>query len=210
MSIEFTPEVIQSLKKALEKKGNEQAEQAVAATGQANVNVPNDPASPAMDQHRFISKDMLGQLSSQYTAEMYSSEIYKGISMYCRSIGLEGFAKYYMDRAVEEAGHAKKFYEYVDSVDELLMMAPIPECKTTFGGILEVAATALGHEKWVTTRIKQIADLAAKSDLYTLFFIEQFLKEQIQEENDAKTLLQRVQMADTGAGILFLDHELKG
>ena len=61
----------------------------------------------------MISDKMNAALNSQVTKEMYSAYLYMAMSSYSNSIGLKGFANWFMVQYKEEMDHAFKMYNYV-------------------------------------------------------------------------------------------------
>ena len=63
----------------------------------------------------MISEKMNAALNEQVTKEMYSAYLYMAMSSYSNSIGLKGFANWFMVQYHEEMFHAMKIYEYIHS-----------------------------------------------------------------------------------------------
>ena len=61
----------------------------------------------------MLSKKMTDALNGQIQWEMYSGYIYLAMSANCESIGLKGFANWFMVQYKEEMDHAFKMYDYV-------------------------------------------------------------------------------------------------
>ena len=73
-----------------------------------------------------------------------------------------------------------------------------------------MAKHVLEHEKKVTGLINDLVDLAiSERDHATNNFLQWFVAEQVEEEESAGSLLQRVRLAsDSPSGLLMLDAEL--
>ena len=61
----------------------------------------------------MISKTMEDAINKQINRELYSAYLYLGMSAYCESANLKGFAKWLRVQAKEEQGHALKFYDFI-------------------------------------------------------------------------------------------------
>ena len=85
----------------------------------------------------------------------------------------------------------------------------IPEPKDDYRSILEVIKTALEHEKEVTKRITEIADKAREQDARVFSFIQWYIDEQVEEEENFTKMVSRLErVGDDWHSIYMLDQEL--
>lgn len=164
-------------------------------------------------QTKFLSEEVKAMLNDQVGFEMYSAYVYFMLSAWSKSKGLEGFAKWFKGQGDDEIGHAMRIYNYlVDTGSDVQLPAiASPMALGTFGNMREAMRAALDHEMKVTKRWQIIGEASKReANLATQELAQWFAREQIEEEDKAVTLYQRVQLADTGAGLLIIDHELKG
>lgn len=179
------------------------------------IDAPEKAASVDVDtddnQTDFLTASMETLLNDQLAFEMYSSYLYYAIAAWSNSKGLTGFYAWFKRQGDDEICHALKIMEYlVDTGSELTFPAiKSPNALIDFKSMEDATKAALEHEMEVTKRWQKIGE-KAKTDpnLATQQLAQWFMTEQVEEEDGAVTLHQRVQMAETGAGILVIDTQL--
>jgi ferritin len=157
---------------------------------------------------------LLESLNSQLNFERASAEIYEAMAIVLDDIDLTGMAKWMYAQAGEERTHAKKFSEYILDQNERPHLDEVPEPvipevenPMTMGQTFFVAA--LEHEKVVTSRINALFKQAREvGDNATEIFMQWFVTEQVEEERQIVTILNRFNLANDGAAILILDEEI--
>ena len=158
----------------------------------------------------MIGKKMTAALTKQINVELYSSYLYFSMSSYATSIGLRGIAHWMFTQAQEEATHALKQCQYVQSQGEHVVLAAIEQPPATFASALDMFEQVLKHEKKVTAAVNALTKLAVAEDDYaTQVFLQWFVSEQVEEEEHATEIVGRLKMigASTGA-LLYVDKEL--
>jgi ferritin len=158
----------------------------------------------------MISKKMSKALAKQINAEMYSAYLYLSMSAHCTHANLNGAAKWLMAQAGEEMTHARKFYDYLNSQGERVVLEAIGKPPSEFESLKDVFEAVLTHERKVTGMIGKLADLAAsENDHATGIFMQWFVTEQVEEEESAGEVLARLELAGDAKGALFMiDREL--
>lgn len=149
-------------------------------------------------------------LNSQLNKEMYSGYLYMAMSAECMSMGLQGFANWFMVQYHEEMAHAMKFYDYIHSQGNKVRLTAIDQPEADFGSPLAMCEKTLSHEKFVTSLINNLVELArSENDAETQALLAWFVKEQVEEEESAETLLGKVVAAgDSSEALTKLDKEL--
>jgi len=170
-----------------------------------------DNAPDSETQTDFVPNDMEGLLNRQVGAEFYSAYLYYMISAICQSKGLVGFQNWFENQGDGEIDHAMKVFNYLVSTGSNVDLPNIPGPDLDAGlDIAEITRLVLDHEMGVTQDWKRIGQLAKIQDNpATCKLVQDFLDEQIEEEDAALTLHQRVGLADSGSGILLIDNDLK-
>jgi ferritin len=173
------------------------------------VPVQNPPSSRV--QTDFLSPEMEDLLNRQVGVEMYSAYIYFMYAAWFQSKGLVGFQAWMERQGDDEIEHAMKVYNYlVDTGSDVQLPAIDAPAMNPSASVLEVTRAVLDHEMTVTQDWKRIGQLAKAEDNPATFqMVQEFISEQIEEEDGAVTLHQKVQLADSGSGLLMVDHELK-
>ena len=158
----------------------------------------------------MISKKLEDALSEQINKEFYSAYLYLGMAAHFESEGLKGFAKWMRVQALEEQGHAMRIYDYLFSVDAKPVLKPIEEAPVHYAKHpVEVIQDVLKHEQFVTASINSLYELAlAEKDYKTQVFLQWFINEQVEEEENDRNILDAFKHINGNAGLLILDKEL--
>ena len=149
-------------------------------------------------------------LNRQINRELYSAYLYLSMASYASSIGLNGFANWFNVQVKEELSHADKMYNYMIQQGSKVMLEDIEKPKQDFKSALELFETTLGHEQKVTAMINNLVDIADKErDHATAIFLQWFVTEQIEEEENANDILQKLRLiGKEGNGLFMLDNQL--
>ena len=158
----------------------------------------------------MLSAKMEQALNEQANAEFYSSYLYLSMASYFKKINLEGFARWMEVQALEELTHAMKFFHFVAGRGEQAMLKLIEGPPTSWESPLAVFEDVFRHELKVTGLINNLVNLAMdEKDHATNNFLQWFVAEQVEEEESADAVLQKLKLARDGHGSLFLlDQEL--
>jgi len=158
----------------------------------------------------MISKKMAKALNEQINKEIYSAYLYLAMSSYSDSIGLKGFANWFMVQYKEEMEHAMRFYHYVQEQGEQVKLMAIDKPPATFTSPLSMLRKTLEHEKYVTKRIHALVDLAIKEkDHATQIALQWFVTEQVEEEASAGEILDKLKLVGKQAsGLFMIDKDL--
>lgn len=157
----------------------------------------------------MISQAIQQRLNDQINIEFYSAYLYLAMSSYASNISLNGAAKWLNLQAQEEVTHAMKIYDHLLERDGQVQLREIKQPPQSFTDIKEVFDKALAHERYVTSCINEIAGVALKeNDFTTTIFLQWFLTEQIEEENNARNIVEGLKRVETGEGLLLIDREL--
>lgn len=158
----------------------------------------------------MLKQNLLDALNTQINAELYSSYLYLSMSAYLKDIGLDGFSHWMRIQAQEEMVHGMMIYDYVISRGGRVELASIDRPIFEWDAPLTAAEGALGHEKNVTLMINSLMDLAIKeSDHATSQFLDWFVAEQVEEEENAQDLVRQFKLAGKNtSALLMIDKEL--
>lgn len=204
------------LKKAQVNKSTASEAQAEKAKGVPQVadTAPAAAVKLTLDskQTRFLSSEMQTMLNEQIAFEMFSAYVYFMIAAWSQTKGLTGFQGHFEKQGNGEIQHAMKVYRYLvdtgSTVD--LPAVPSPTDLVKFSNMQEACRAVLDHEMLVTSRWQQIGERAkSEPNLATQELAQWFMKEQIEEEDLSLTLLNKVELADSGSGLLIIDASLK-
>ena len=148
-------------------------------------------------------------LNEQINKEFYSAYLYLGISNYYDEQDLDGYAHYYMVQAQEERDHALLFMQYMQSNDLKVTLEAIDKPNITFNSLLDPLVAAADHERYVTSLINEIYHESYQNkDYRTMKFLDWFVNEQREEEDNANTMVNRYKLfGQDPRGLYLLDQE---
>ncbi|MBO5656644.1 MAG: ferritin [Agathobacter sp.] len=148
-------------------------------------------------------------LNDQINKEFYSAYLYLDMSNFYDDLDLDGYANYYMVQAQEERDHALLFMKYMQSNGLKITLEAIGKPDKVFKDALDPLVIAAEHERYVTSLINEIyheAHLA--KDYRTMKFLDWFVDEQMEEEDNADTMVSRYKLfGQDPKGLYLLDQE---
>ncbi len=158
----------------------------------------------------IISNKMQDAINEQINAELYSAYLYLSMTAYFHSIGLSGFANWMQKQAEEEYEHAQKFSHYIVERGGRVLLSAIKAPATEWKSPLDVFENSYSHELMVTSLIYKLVDIAsAEKDYATVEMLNWFVKEQVEEEDNALTIRDRIKsITDSKGALLYIDKEL--
>ncbi len=158
----------------------------------------------------MISEKIQEALNEQLNAELYSSYLYLSMSAYFQDINLGGFANWMRVQAQEEVVHAMKFYDFVNERGGRVILKSVEGPPKEWESPLAVFEAGYEHEQKVTGLINNLVELAlGEHDHATNIFLQWFVSEQVEEEDNANTVVQKIKlMGDAKGGLFMLDREL--
>ena len=158
----------------------------------------------------MLSEKVQKALNHQLNAELYSSYLYLSMSAYFTHTDLEGFAHWMYVQAQEEALHAKKFYDFINQRGGRVNLTQIDAPPTDWESPVAVFENTLDHERKVTTLINELVDTAMEErDHATSIFLQWFVTEQVEEEANVGSVLQKLKLLkDSKNGLFMIDCEL--
>ena len=160
----------------------------------------------------MLNKKVADLLNEQINKELYSGYLYLDMNNYFDKRGLSGFANWYMIQAQEERDHAMLIYKYLKNNDCPITLGAIAKPDKKFKNDMDVLKAGLEHEEYVTASIHTIYDAASKvKDFRTMQFLDWFVKEQGEEETNARDMISKMELFGGDArGLYLLNQELAG
>ena len=157
----------------------------------------------------MLSERMEAALNGQLNAELYSSYLYLSMSANFQALNLGGFANWMRVQTQEELVHAMKFYDFINERGGRTTLQSVDAPPTQWDSPLAAFEAALAHEQKVTALINDLVDLAlAERDHASNAFLQWFVTEQVEEEDSANDVVQKLKLVGESQGGLFmLDRE---
>lgn len=158
----------------------------------------------------MITQTIANALNSQVGREFYSAYFYLSMSAQSDTLGLKGFASWFMAKYNEELLHAMKIYQYILNQSAQVKLLPIDQPPSTFEGPLAMYEATLAHEQQVTKNINDLIDLAmSERDHATQIFLHWFITEQIEEEATVSEIIAKIKLVGArGDGLFMIDNQV--
>lgn len=157
-----------------------------------------------------INEKISDAINKQINKEFYSAYLYLSMATYFEANTLPGFAKWMVLQAKEEQEHAMKFYRYVMERGGVVELFTIEKPKDDWKSPIDIFKFTYQHEQMVTEMIYNLMDFAkAEKDFTTEEFLNWFIREQVEEEANACSILEKLEMAkDSNGALFYIDKEL--
>ena len=158
----------------------------------------------------MVSEKINEIINEQINKEFYSGYLYLSMSSNLHELGLFGFSKWLKIQAKEEVEHGLKLLDYLLERNSYVTLKQIRTPDYKFKGIKSVFETLYEHEKCITNSVMNIAKLAEEEcDRKTLTFIEWFIEEQVEEEQQVKNIIKRIELfGEENSTLYLMDKEL--
>jgi len=159
-----------------------------------------------------IHEKLHQMLNEQINWELYSAYLYLSMAAYANSIGLKGFANWFRIQEQEERFHALKFFDYLESRGLEVTLLAIGQPPAGWESPVALFEETAAHEEKVTGLINDLmAEAIAERDYATISFLQWYVDEQVEEEENVREILDRIRVASAEAGspaLYMLDREL--
>ncbi len=158
----------------------------------------------------MISPKIQDALNAQINAEFWSAYLYLSMGMHFEAEGHAGIANWFRIQFKEEQAHAEIFINYLLSRGGRVELKAIDAVPTSWESPLAAYLDTLAHEEKVTSLINNLYALAeSEHDYATRGKLDWFIAEQVEEEETAQGLIDRLKLiGDNGLALYMLDQEL--
>lgn len=158
----------------------------------------------------MISKKMSESLNTHLNLELQSANLYLSMSSCANEMGLKGAANWFFVQYREEMAHFIKFYTYLNDQGVVVSILAGKAIPNKHKSLLDMMQKTLVHEQMITSCINNLSEQAVQEkDHATQIFLQWFITEQIEEENNDRDLIAKLKLiGDNGHGILMIDGEM--
>lgn len=148
-------------------------------------------------------------LNDQINKEFYSAYLYLDMANFYDELDLDGYANYYTIQAQEERDHALLFLKYMQTNGLKVTLEAIAKPDKVYKDVIDPLEAAAEHERYVTALINAIYHEAHQAkDYRTMKFLDWFVDEQMEEEDNADTMVSRYKLfGQDPKGLYLLDQE---
>lgn len=156
----------------------------------------------------MITEKLQQAINDQITAELWSSNLYLQMAFFLKKEGWDGFAHWMEKQSNEEKEHAMSMANWIIKRGGEAKVDKIDVVPYGWGSVLEVFEHVYKHECHVSELIDKLVDVAsAEKDKATQDFLWGFVREQVEEEETAIGIVEKIRKAgDTG--LFYLDAQL--
>ena len=156
-----------------------------------------------------MNEKIASLLNDQINKELYSAYLYLDMANFYDDLDLDGYANYYMIQAQEERDHALLFLKYMQNNGLKVTLEAIAKPDKEFSNVLDPLNIAAEHERYVTALINNIYHEAHQAkDYRTMKFLDWFVNEQMEEEDNADSMISRYKLfGQDPKGLYLLDQE---
>ncbi len=157
-----------------------------------------------------ISDAMQKAFNEQIQKEFASAYLYLSMSAYFESLSLEGFAQWMRMQAQEEVLHGMKLLDHLQERGGRVILGEVGQPQADFDSPLAAFELVGSHEAMVTKSIHQLFTLAeGERDYASQGILQWFSTEQVEEEDTANRIVERLRMIeDNKAALFMMDNEL--
>lgn len=156
-----------------------------------------------------MNEELQRLFNSLIQIENVSSNLYLAMSTYMGRLNYTGFAKWLRIQAEEERTHMLTLMDYVIDRNGTVELQNTSAQPTDFGTPLQTFQRVLSHEQNVTNSYRQAYKYVSTADPQAAVIVQDFLREQINEEAQSQAIVSRLTLAQNNpSAILLLDQEL--
>ncbi len=158
----------------------------------------------------MLKKSIEDILNAQVEKEGYSSNLYLAMASWAETEGLKGISQWLYAQAEEEKVHMLKVIAFINERGGKAIIPAFKKPPVSFKSVSEMFAEVLKHEQYITDSINQIvAKTIEEKDFTTQNWIQWFVAEQIEEEAQARDILDKINLAGDRHMYLF-DRDIMG
>ncbi len=158
-----------------------------------------------------MNKRIEAALNEQVVKEGSSSQFYLSMASWSENQGLNGTAKFLYEQADEERMHMLKLVKFINERGGVAIIPSVEKPPIEFSSLENVFKSLLDHELMVTASINNLVDICLQEKDYTTHnFVQWYVSEQLEEEAQARTILDKLHLIDGDKGGLYMfDRDLE-
>ena len=157
-----------------------------------------------------INAAVLKELQRQLNQELTSAYSYEALSLWCEEANLKGFAHYFIKQASEERQHARRLMKHLLDRQVLPELTGVAAANTKFDSLLSVAKQAQSMEQQNSAGVHGAYEVALREKDYPAqVLLHWFVNEQVEEEDWADEMVERVARANCPGGLGEVDRHIE-
>lgn len=158
----------------------------------------------------MLSKKMTKALNEQIVLEGTASAVYLAMASWCDREGLAGCAAFMHTQSGEEREHMLRIFNYMSEVDAHALSPGIKQPPSEWKSVQAMFQDVYKHEQKVTASIYKLLKIAREEDDYnTENFLQWYITEQREEEDQIRSILDKIRLIGDGAqSLYYIDKEI--
>ena len=159
----------------------------------------------------MIHSNIEKALNKQIRIEAESSQTYLSMACWAETQGLEGISDFMYKQADEEREHMLKLIRFVNERGGRAIVSELSAPKIEFNTFQNMFEDLYNHELFVSRSINELVHVTfAEQDYATHNFLQWYVAEQIEEEAQAKNILDKINLiGDDKGGLYLFDRDIK-
>lgn len=159
----------------------------------------------------MLSKSIEDALNRQIKVEGDSSQIYLAMASWAEVQGFEGISTFMYAQSDEERMHMLKLVKYINQRGGQARISATVEPVLDLSNYKVLFKQLLEHEIKVSESINDLVGIALdERDYATHNFLQWYVAEQIEEEANARYILDKINLiGDDKGGLYLFDNEMK-
>jgi len=152
----------------------------------------------------MLSPKITSALNAQVEKEAYSSQLYLAMASWAEVNGYAGIAEWLYVQSDEERLHMLKILKYINERGSEGIVGAIKLPPQKFKSVKHAFDDVLKHEQFISKSINEIVYLCgAEKDFTTQNFLQWFVNEQIEEEKNARAIIDKLKLVGESNLYLF-------
>jgi ferritin len=159
----------------------------------------------------MLSQNIESALNEQVRIEAESSQTYLSMASWAETHGLEGISKFMYAQSDEERAHMLKLVKFINERGGHAQVTLLKAPKTTYSTFQEMFEELYKHEVYVSESINELVHISLmEKDYATHNFLQWYVAEQIEEEAQAKSILDKINLiGDDKGGLYLFDRDIQ-
>ena len=158
-----------------------------------------------------INVEIMDLLNKQISREAESSSAYLAMASWCEQNALANSAEFFYKQSLEERDHMMKIFRFINENGGTAYSPEVNKVSHDFNSLQEIFETALDQEISITKSIHNIVGKCRKvQDYASETLLQWFIKEQMEEENKMRRILEMFDLIGTeGLALKMIDERVK-
>lgn len=158
-----------------------------------------------------INIDVMDMLNEQIAKEAHSSSVYLAMASWCEQNGFTYSAEFFYKQSSEEREHMLKIFRFINENGGTAYSPQVSNINHEYNSLQEIFETALDQEIQISKSINNLVTKSRKvQDYGSENFLQWFIREQMEEENQFRRILEMFDLMGTdGIALKLLDERIK-